>query len=207
MRNVGRQDTRGRLVEAARQLFWTRGYEATSLSDVVQRAKVNPGSLYYFFKTKEELLLAVLERYLGLLEPAVIEPAFRRQRDPIERIFAVLDGYRQGLVETGFRQGCPIGNLALEVGDGLPRARKKIAANFRAWRGWIRRCLEDAGGRLPPDLDRDGLAAFVLTVMEGAVMQARVHGSLAPFDASVAQLRDYFRRFLSTAKKQARRKK
>lgn len=206
MRN-GRKDTRGRLVEAARQLFWTKGYETTSLSDVVQRAQVNPGSLYYFFKTKEELLLAVLDRYLGLLEPAVIQPAFRRRKDPIERIFAILDGYRQGLLETGFRQGCPIGNLALEVGDALPRARKKIAANFRAWRGWIRKCLEDAGGRLPPDLDREGLAAFVLTVMEGAVMQARVQRSLAPFDASVAQLRDYFRRFLSTAEKQARRKK
>ncbi len=207
MQNVGRKDTRGQLVEAARQLFWTKGYEATSLSDVVQRAKVNPGSLYYFFKTKEELLLAVLDRYLGLLEPAVIEPAFRRQGDPIERIFAVLEGYRQGLVETGFRQGCPIGNLALEVGDALPRARKKIAANFRAWRAWIRRCLKDASDRLPPDLDREGLAAFVLTVMEGAVMQARVQGSLAPFDASIAQLRDYFRRFLSPVKKQARRKK
>jgi len=201
--------TQARLVEAARQLFWTQGYEATSLGNVAGRAKVNAGSLYYFFKTKEQLLLAVLDRYGELLEPAVIEPAFRRAKDPIERIFAVLAGYRQGLIETGLRQGCPIGNLALEVSDVLPRARHKIAANFEAWRGWIRKCLEEASDRLLADLDRDGLATLVLTVMEGAVMQARAHHSLKPFDQSVAQLKvyfDYLRRNPVSTRRETRRR-
>lgn len=191
--------TRHRVVEAARLLFWEKGYEPTSLQDVVARAGVRTGSLYYFFRTKEALLLAVLDRYVDLLWPAVIEPAFARATDPIERVFAILEGYRQGLIYTGFAHGCPIGNLALEVSDEYPGAREKIAKNFEGWRAWIGKCLEEAAERLPANLDRKGMAIFVLAVMEGAVMQARAHHSLEPFDASVEQLRDYFRRLFQEA--------
>jgi len=189
--------TREKLVETARVLFWERGYEATSLAEVVQKAGVRGGSLYHFFRTKEELLLAVLDRYVDLLWPIVIEPVFSRVTDPIERIFGILDGYRQGLVYTGCTHGCPIGNLALEVCDDLPSARAKIAKNFAGWRGWIRKCLEEAKDRFPPSVNREQLAMFVLTVMEGGVMQARAHQSLEPYDASVAQLRDYIERLLA----------
>ena len=69
-----------------------------------------------------------------------------------------------------------------------------LADNFKGWRDAVRGCLDDAGNRLPADLDRAQLASFVLTVMEGAVMQARTERSLKPFDDSVTQLRDYFER-------------
>lgn len=191
MTKATKTDTRDRLVEAARELFYVHGYEATSVADILEKADVNSGSLYYFFAGKEEVLLAVLERYKEMLWPMVIKPALVREKDPIERIFAILEGYRQGLLYTVFTRGCPIGNLALEVGDHHPQAREKVAENFSGWCKWIERCLEEASERLPAGLDRAKLAQFVLTVMEGAVMQARAHGSIAPFDASVEQLRAY----------------
>ena len=190
-------DTRARLVEAAQELFWNQGYEATSLGDVVKRAKANPGSLYYFFKTKEELLLGVLDRYSELLWPAVVEPAFKAVEDPMVRIFAILEGYRQGLLRTEFARGCPIGSLALEIGETSPRARQKIVVNFDGWTGWIRKCLDDAADQLPQETDRAALARFVLTVMEGAVMQARAYHSLEPFDSAIEVLRDYFSRLVA----------
>ncbi|NIM69646.1 MAG: TetR/AcrR family transcriptional regulator, partial [Xanthomonadales bacterium] len=55
-------------------------------------------------------------------------------------------------------------------------------------------CFDDAAGRLPEELDTAQLATFVLTTMEGAVMLARAHRSLEPFDAAVSQLRDYVER-------------
>jgi AcrR family transcriptional regulator len=192
MSKAARVATRDRLIEAAQELFYLQGYEATAIAEVLEKAAVNSGSLYHFFSGKEELLLAVLERYKEMLWPMVIAPAFERERDPLERIFAILEGYRQGLLYTVFTGGCPIGNLALEVGDHHPEAREKVAENFSGWCKWIERCLEEAGDRLPGGLDRSALAQFVLTVMEGAVMQARAHGSIAPFDASVEQLRSYF---------------
>jgi len=197
MATAAKLATRDRLIEAATELFYVQGYEATSVAEVLEKAEVNSGSLYYYFAGKEELLLAVFDRYKEMLWPAVIEPGFKRESEAIERIFAILQGYREGLLYTVFTGGCPIGNLALEVGDHIPEARKKVAENFSGWCGWIEKCLEEAGERLPASLDRGKLAQFVLTVMEGAVMQARAHGSIAPFDASVAQLREYFNLLLA----------
>jgi AcrR family transcriptional regulator len=185
-------NTRDRLILAARDLFWSHGYEATTLAEIVKQAEVNSGSLYYFFKTKEELLLAVLDWYMENLFPQLIEPILAHISDPIERVFALLDGYRKALVATGCTYGCPIGNLTLELGDSLPRAREKLAKNFEGWREWVRTFLEEAGGRLPENLDRNEVATFVLTVMEGGVMQSRAQQSLEPFDAGIRQLRTYF---------------
>jgi TetR/AcrR family transcriptional repressor of nem operon len=193
---VSTADTRDRLIEAARELFYLQGFEATSVAEILEKADVRSGSLYYHFSSKEDLLLAVLEKYKELLWPMVIEPVFQRTKDPIARVFGVLEGYRKGLLYTNFTGGCPIGNLALELSDHHPAAREKIAENFEGWRAAIHRCFEEAGDRLPTGVDRDALATFVLTVMEGAVMQARAHGSIAPFDASMAMLRDYISRLL-----------
>ena len=194
---MGRKgETRERIVEAATDLFHRQGYRNTSLAAVGDRAGAQTGSLYYFFKTKEEMLRAVLERYGELLGPVIMEPALVASTDPIERVFLILDRYRALLLETGFGLGCPIGNLALEMSEKSEEARKRIALNFRNWRGAIRQCLFDARDRLPPDLDRHKLAAFILTIMEGGVMQARAHRSLEPFDASVAMLKDYMDRLV-----------
>ena len=191
--------TRKRLVDVARELFLTHGYEATGVADVLREAGVNSGSLYHFFKTKEDLLLAVLDEYVELLHPVVLEPVFSRVSDPIRRVFGILEGYRRMLTLTQCRQGCPIGNLALEMSEKSPAVRERVALNFTNWRKAIRQCLLDAADRLPPSLDHDKLATFILTVMEGGVMQARAHRSLEPFDASIAMLSDYMDRLRAQA--------
>lgn len=185
-------ETRERILEVARKLFWEQGYTATGIAQILRAADARSGSLYYFFPTKEDLLLAVLERYQDMLEPMVVRPVFEHVRDPIERIFGILDGYRRLLVATKYQHGCPIGNLALEVSNAQPPARKLLAENFTGWRKVIEQCLAGAAGCLPASLDREQLALFVLTTMEGAVMLARTYQSLEPYDAAIAQLRDYF---------------
>jgi len=184
--------TRDRLVEAARYLFWERGYAGTAVADILARAGANSGSFYHFFDSKEALLRTVLETYLLGLDPIIVAPARQATADPIGRVFAVLAGYREKLVATGCAYGCPLGRLALEVDPENRPAHQLIAENFAAWRDAIVAFLEEARDRLPADLDRDSLAALVLAVMEGGVMQSRSEGTLEPFDRSVAQLRDYF---------------
>lgn len=183
--------TRDRIVETARRLFWEQGYAATGVAQILKAARARSGSLYYFFPAKEDLLVAVLEYYKLLLEPAVLRPVFERVRDPIERIFGILDGYRRQLEATKFRHGCPIGSLALEIANESPSARALVAENFSGWRSAIEDCLAGAAD-LPRRIDRGQLALFVLTTMEGAVMLARAYQNLEPYDAAVGQLREYF---------------
>ena len=197
MLNQESRDTRQRLVEAARTLFWEQGYSATGVAQILKEAGARSGSLYHFFPTKEDLLLAVLEHYKELLCPEVIQPVADRVSDPIERVFGVLDGYRQMLLMSDYMWGCPIGNLALEIGHTHPNARKLIAENFDGWRAALEEWLRQAARRFPEHVDTEQLALFVLTTMEGAVMLARTYRSIEPYDTAVTQLRDYFDRLLA----------
>jgi TetR/AcrR family transcriptional repressor of nem operon len=95
---------------------------------------------------------------------------------------------------TSYQRGCPIGNLALELADSHPAARELLAVNFTGWRKAIEQCLSESAERLPEALDREQLALFVLTTMEGAVMLSRAYQDIQPYDAAVTQLRDYFDR-------------
>jgi AcrR family transcriptional regulator len=189
-------DTRDRIVETARELFFEQGYGRTGIAQILKVSGVNSGSLYHFFPSKEDLLAAVLEKYKALLEPQVLAPAFERISDPIERVFAVLDGYRRLLQATDFALGCPIGNLALETSNDHPQIRKLLVENFDAWTGAVSGLMSEAAGRLPADLDPAALARHVLATMEGAVMLARTYRSFEPFDQAVHQLRDYFDRLV-----------
>jgi TetR/AcrR family transcriptional regulator, transcriptional repressor for nem operon len=191
-----RPATRDRIVEAARQLFFQQGFTATGLAQILKAAEARSGSLYHFFPSKRELLQAVLQKYLGLLEPNVLRPAFERTSDPVERLFAVLDGYRGLLHSTGFQLGCPIGNLALEVSTSQPDARRLIAENFEAWSIAIRALIESFADRLPPGVSAAALARHTQATMEGAIMLARAYQDFEPFDQAVGQLRDYVERLL-----------
>ena len=197
-------ETRERLIEVARDLFWTQGYASTGIAEILKAADAGSGSLYYFFPTKEDLLLAVLEWYKGNLYSQVVNPVLERVSDPIERVFGILDGYRQHLLHAKYAYGCPIGNLALELSNSHPLARRLIAENFSGWRDAIRQCLNAAAGRLPAGTDTEQLALFVLTTMEGAVMLARTYRSIEPYDTAVTRLRDYFERLLADGTEWAR---
>ena len=185
-------DTRDRIVAAAMDLFLRKGYGSTSISDVLQTAGVNSGSLYHFFPGKQDVLLAVLAAYQDGIRELLLEPAWKNVEDPVERIFALLACYRNAIVQTDCAYGCPIGILAMELHEPDPPVRKKVAGNFDAWVEAIVECLEAAGPRVPPNLDKRALAEFTLTTMEGGVMLARTWRNVVHFDRAVAQLRAYF---------------
>lgn len=180
-------------------LFWAKGYGSTSIADILSRTQLNSGSLYHAFPGKQDILIAVLEAYRAGLYPMLIDPAWAGVDDPIDRIFALLAAYRGMIVETECSYGCPIGSLALELHEADPVVRGLLAENFTGWVGAVERCLADAGDRLPESLDRRALAEFVLTTMEGGVMQARTHRDVASFDRGVAALRDHFDMLLARA--------
>jgi AcrR family transcriptional regulator len=195
--------TRNRLIHSARYLFWDRGYAGTSMADLLAHANVNSGSFYHFFESKEALLREVLTGYLEALRPMVVDPAFATTDEPVERIFAILASYRDRILQTECRYGCPLGRLALEIDPENRPAHKLIAENFQGWITAVRECLDQLKPRLPKNTDLDALATYVLAVMEGGVMISRSYGSVEPFDRAVKQLRQHFQLLLSETKPQS----
>jgi AcrR family transcriptional regulator len=183
------KDTRQRIIEAAMELFWLKGYNSTSIADILSRSQVNSGSLYHVFPGKQDLLIAVLEAYRDGIGPMLLEPAWKGVDDPVERVFALLASYRRALAETDCTYGCPIGSLALELHEPDAPVRELLAANFAAWVEAAEACLREAADRFPPATDFRALAELALNVMEGGVMQARTFRDIGHFDRGVAQLR------------------
>lgn len=193
-------DTRQRILMTAMELFWEKGYLSTSVADILSRSQVHSGSLYHFFPGKQDVLVGVLELYRDGIAEMLLAPNWAGVEDPIERVFALLGGYRTHLIVTDCTYGCPIGSLALEIHEPDPQVRELMAANFTNWSTAIADCFEAAANRLPPTTDRKALGEFVLTVMEGAVMQARTYRDIGYFDRNIAVLRDYITMLLATAK-------
>jgi TetR/AcrR family transcriptional regulator, transcriptional repressor for nem operon len=193
------ESTRDRFLAAGMRLFAAKGYQSTSIADLLQEVDAHSGSFYHFFPTKQDLLLAVLKAYRDGIESMLLAPAWDGIEDPIAKIFALLAVYRRALEGSSCIYGCPIGSLALEIHEPDPPVRELLSANFSGWVKHIQACLDAAHQSLPRAIDRHQLAVFVLTTMEGGVMQARTHRTLAAFDASVASLRDYFDRLHAAA--------
>jgi len=162
--------TRERIVQAAIHLFYEKGFEGTGMAELLEKANANSGSFYHFFKSKEDLLLAVLDWYEAGLEPVLLAPVRAKTTDPIERVFALLQGYRERILMTDFAFGCPIGRLAMEIDPSRHEVHRRLAVNFENWAAAVSKFLEEARGRLPADVDLKKLGQFVLTVMEGGVM-------------------------------------
>jgi len=174
---------------------WLAAHQAEAAAAVALFACTRDQAYHERFKRICELQVEVATAYDGQgIEPMLLLPVWNKEPDPIERVFALLESYRQRLVITECTYGCPIGSIALELHEPDPAVRERLAANFDAWVAAIEACFVEAGSRLPDSVDRRGLAVMALTSMEGGVMLSRTHRTLDAFDDAVRMYRDYLER-------------
>jgi TetR/AcrR family transcriptional regulator, transcriptional repressor for nem operon len=124
---------RERLVESATALFHEQGVHRTTLAEVAERAEVPPGNVYYYFKTKDELVGAVLDSYLEQAETLI--DTFERGRTPQARLKALVRNWVD-MREAVVRHGCPMGTLCAELDkndSGLDREAVKVMARIIDW--------------------------------------------------------------------------
>ncbi len=185
--------TRERLITTAAELFRRQGYAQTGVNQIIQEANATSGSFYHFFSAKEDLLLAVVDHIGEVFEAEVFQPAADRALHPIDEIFAVLDLYREKIVDGGFALVSPLAGLSTEVSENHPQVRARLAELFASWTDHFANLLLRAGDRLGGSAHPNDLAQLIVSAMEGAVVGTRVSQSLAPFDATVSELRAYVR--------------
>ena len=193
--------TRDKIVFAAMRLFGEKGYNSTSVADILSASGMNAGSMYHLFPGKQDVLLAVLDTYLEGIQPMLLAPAWAEVPDPIERVFALLGSYRKRLTSTDCMYGCPIGSIALELHEPDPTVRDRLAANFAQWVDAVDQCFIEAGTRLPKSVNRRQLAVMALTTMEGGVMLSRTDRSPRAFDDAIGQYRRYVDLLLLSGKR------
>jgi AcrR family transcriptional regulator len=181
-------DKRERLADAALDLAYRRGFEQTSIADIASHAGVAAGSVYYYFKTKDDVAEAIVE-HLGARYRAAMT-AWDAAEDPRERLIALADTYvRDASMVSEF--GCPLGAVVAELSkhsDGLGRAAGAVLAELVAWCAVQFEALGYA-----PDAAH-ARATHAVAVLQGAASLSQALASTAPLEQEAAHLVRWIRR-------------
>ena len=188
-------DKRTRLIIAANRLFHRNGYEDSSIAEIAEAAGVPPGNVYYYFKTKEELAVAVIERRLAYIS-AWLGELDASSNDPSIRLIKFVEEF-EGSAKLRAAYGCPVGGFAQEAN----RQGGEIAALGRrpleALLGWLQQQLTEtdtSAGAARSD------AVHILTSLEGASLMAHTFGEPGLLLGEAERLKIWLRqRFLPSA--------
>ena len=183
------EDKRTRLIETAMKLAYKHGFRETSLADIAEAAHVPVGNVYYYFKTKEELGEAVVERRLE--EIRAFRAEMGRLSSPKERLVAFLDSIQRNKDQLA-RGGCPLGGLCAELHKEGGALAKKSAELYSEPLGWIEEQFRAAGH----EKDSRELAVHLFCAFQG--MAAVAHGANDPdvVVMEVRRLKDWIRTVL-----------
>jgi TetR/AcrR family transcriptional repressor of nem operon len=165
--------TRQEIVAAADRLFYEQGFEATSFADIATAVGLSRGNFYYHFKTKDEILQAVIAHRLAATR-ATLDGWQSEGADPTARIrsfIGILIANREKIVAYG----CPVGTLCNELAKrdhGMKGEAKKLFTLFREW-------LARQFVALGREADADALAMHVLMRSQGVASLATAYGDEA----------------------------
>jgi TetR/AcrR family transcriptional repressor of nem operon len=165
------------VLERALDLFWRKGYEATSMADLVEHLGIGRASMYATFGTKRELYLKALERYVATRGPVAI----RELSQPGPVLPAVRNLVRRYAAEAGGdegRRGCMVANAAVELVPHDRAVARRVEANWDTLEAALRSALTraQAQGELGEAKDPAALASFLLVILQGI----RVVGKAEP---------------------------
>jgi TetR/AcrR family transcriptional repressor of nem operon len=165
-----------RLLAAAKELFLARGYAATTVDAICEKAQLTKGSFYYSFDSKEELGLAVLDWSLGRGVQLLASGPHAQMGNSVEKAFAFLDHLEKCAPEL-WSGGCLLGSFATELADTNPRMQQAVATMFQAVADDLAEQLQPlaaqgAGRQVPPAGE---LADTLLGLIEGSITLAKAH--------------------------------
>ena len=176
--------TRNRLIQVGTEILSERGFNSVGIDEILLRAKAPKGVFYYYFQSKEEFGLAVVEHYELLWEQRLDRIFDSTEESPLQRIRNYIEEGMHGMEKYDFKRGCLIGNLGQELG-GLNHAfRQRIQLVFNKWIQRIKECLDEAmeKAEIPAYLDTQTLARYFWTGWEGAILQCKLVRTVGPLE-------------------------
>lgn len=182
MTKNNKKTKRERLVNAAADLFHQHGPMTTSLADIAGKAAIPIGNVYYYFKTKEELILAVIEKRREILRGAY-EALNSSFSDPRERLVQAL-GFFNNIKTEYTKHGCPLGRMVMELGKESMEAKKSAASVLDEFVVWAAEQFEALG-------HKDNARRYAISLMagiEGAAVMAKGYGDEAVFEGEIDRL-------------------
>ena len=177
---VGRtSDARQRLIDSAGKLIHERGYNAVGVGEICSKAGVNKGSFYHFFPSKQQLVLEVVDAVWRATRDQ-LEAELLGHEPPLVRLVryfdAVLARHRVACELEGVQNGCPVGNLALEMSTQDPQLRDRLLQTIEGHAGYFERITREAKTRdeIDSGLDPRQAAENLVALMEGKILVSKL---------------------------------
>ncbi len=164
MGNKG-ENNRQRIVSAADQLFYRRGYNQTSFRDISDETGIPRGNFYYYFKTKEDILGAVIDARVNAFEE-MLEACSSSASDPRERLLCFTNMLSVS-EDAVLQAGCPIGTLSSELAKDDDAYQEMSRAVFTVIRQWLVKQFNALGSS-----SSDEKAMDLLARMQGVCVMA-----------------------------------
>jgi len=203
--------TRNAILDAAQELALEKGMAAASIDQVLARAGVTKGAFFYHFKSKDELALALVERFAAQ-DTTVFEESCRRvevlSRDPLQQVLLICGLVAEDLKDLTGNPGCLFASYCYQGDLWSDDAQKICRTQFHIWKDWMLAKLKQAAKARPPavHVDLAELAEMFSGVIEGGFVLARTYGDNGIVARQVLAYRDLVEALFVTAAKPRKRR-
>jgi AcrR family transcriptional regulator len=187
-----KKSTRDQIIKAADQLFYQHGFEHTSFAHIAETVNISRGNFYYHFKTKDEILDAVIEHRLANTQ-AMLERWEVEGKTPAERIRSFINILIVNRTKIK-RYGCPVGTLCSELAKLDHPSHGEANRLFTLFRVWLRRQFE----RLDRKEDADDLAMHLLAFSQGIATLASAFNDEKFIKQEVNRLNEWLASYADT---------
>jgi TetR/AcrR family transcriptional repressor of nem operon len=186
---------RERLLEHAQDLMLTKGFVATTVDEICKAAGLSKGTFFHYFKNKEELGKATLDRFFRSQLEMVGRGSFRKKADPLERLYGWVDSVIEASKTPMARKGCLVGNFSQELSDTHPEIRSECAQRFSEWTALLKKELDEAKARYlsRSSLDTQGLAEHFIAVLQGSLILAKAKQDFGTVEKNLGHFKRYLK--------------
>ena len=186
--------TKERLLDAAQALMLAKGFSATTVDEICEQAKLTKGSFFHYFKSKEALGQALLQRFCETGD-RLHHSLCGKERDPLKRVYAYIDGVITLSRDRVMSRGCLLGTFAQELCDSHPAIRRQCANGFEAWAVQFGEELRRAKARYAPRaaFDPKELAEHLIAIMEGSLILGKARNNMKVVERNLRHYARYLR--------------
>lgn len=203
---MARANIREEIIRKGAELIHVQGFNATGLQQILQAANIPKGSFYFYFKSKEDFGIEVIDYFNAMINGVFKKYLTDKKIPPMKRLENLFECFADIFQKSGYTLGCPIGNLSLELADTNERLRLHLEGVIERLIAQIESCLKEAqaDGSIPMDLNTADTAHFIFHAFEGAVLHMKVVKRIEPFHAFRNNLFGYFKYIIQVEKQGTR---
>lgn len=177
------------IVEKTAPVFNAKGYAGTSINDLMNATGLSKGSIYGNFENKDEVALAAFDYNFGKIT-AYLKSKISATENAVERLLMYPRTFRNFLTLPFLQAGCPVLNTSTEADDTHPLLREKAANALISWKKSIENQVKRGMERkeIKPDTNPTEVAVILISMIEGALMQAKVSGKTTELKIAMSYL-------------------